>query len=166
MRNHILSAHLALALAVLAAPACGGTATEETITDDTGAETIEAITAEEADLEADADIKADRASLTSSQQTIVLKAIDDTCGDTWCEGEFNYEFKRLACDFGAKRCTLSANVVTYDTPAKKYPRACRMTGITGFSAMVTKVGTYYDLKQPFFDKVSTCIDKWGPTIPQ
>jgi len=160
MRNYILAAHLALAIA-----ACGGTATEEAITDDIGAETIEAITAEEADLEADADIKADRASLTSAQQTIVLKAIDDICGDTWCEGDFNFEFKRLACDFSAKRCTLSANVITYDTPAKKYPRACRMTGITSFSSMVTKVGSYYELKQPFFDKVSTCIDKWGPTIP-
>ena len=52
-----------------------------------------------ADAEADADVKADRPGLSAEQQTIVLKAIDDDCGDTWCEGDFNYRFKRLSCDF-------------------------------------------------------------------
>ena len=158
--------HALLSAALLALAACGGSsAPAEAVTDDVGADAAEVISAADADAEAEADVKADRASLTAAQASTVLKSIDDTCGDTWCEGEYNYNFKRISCDFGAKRCTLSADVITYDTPPKKFPRACRMTGISSYAAMVQTTGGYASLTTRFFDKVSTCIDKWSPTIP-
>jgi hypothetical protein len=153
-----------LSLCVLLASACGGTAdviTDEELID--GEATV--VDAAEADLEAEADLKADAATLTSSQQRTVLQVIDNTCGDTWCEGEFNYRFTRMACDFGARRCTLSATVITYDSPAKYYPRACRITGISSYRSMIGGTSSNPRLTTTFFNKVDDCMNRWAATIP-
>ena len=45
--------------------------------------------------------------LTAKQAKDVLTMLDDTCGDSWCEGDFDWQFQKLTCDFGKKSCTLT-----------------------------------------------------------
>lgn len=172
----------ALFALALAATACGG-ATDAAVTDDAdlGGESS-VISETEADADASEALKADAAGLTTTQSRNVLKAIDDICGDTWCEGDFNYAFKRITCTFSKKTCTLSVDVIDYSADAAAcarnrgryvtgdsegcyYPRSCKMTSISAYTSMVSGTAPNLSLKQGFFDKVSTCIDKWSPTIP-
>ena len=36
--------------------------------------------------------------LKPAQQTALLNEIDGVCGDTWCEGQFNYRFTSFECE--------------------------------------------------------------------
>jgi hypothetical protein len=154
---------LSTVLAALALAACGGT--EPAVTDDVIDGEVAVIEAAEADLEAEADLKADRTTLTSAQQRTVLQQIDNICGDTWCEGEFNFRFTRMACDFGARRCTLSATLLPYDNSGKTYPRACRITGLSSYRSMITGTSSNPRLVDAFYNKVNDCVTRWEATIP-
>jgi hypothetical protein len=114
--------------------------------------------------EAAADVKADTVGLSPAVEGDVLRAIDTACGDVWCEGDFDYRFKRLVCDFGAERCTLVAVVLPVDEDAA-YARACRIRGLADVSDLVGQEGGRTTLKPAFFDKVDDCIVKWAGTIP-
>ena len=35
--------------------------------------------------------------LTPVEEKGLLKSIDNICGDTWCEGDFNYNFVEVRC---------------------------------------------------------------------
>ena len=46
-----------------------------------------------------------------------LEAINDLCGDTYCEGEFGYDFLELECEFDAAVCAIGYEMVT-DSPTR------------------------------------------------
>src|SRR5689334_6137560 len=53
------------------------------------------------------DLKADTiSSLTAAQAKTVLHLIDNTCGDTWCDGDFDFGFKKIVCQPTRNSCTL------------------------------------------------------------
>jgi hypothetical protein len=114
--------------------------------------------------EADADVKADTVGLTPAEEGDILRTIDTVCGDVWCEGDFDYRFKRLVCDFGAERCTLLAVVLPVGAD-KAYPRACRIRGLAEVSDLSGQDGTGSTLTPAFYEKVDACIGKWAGTIP-
>lgn len=107
-----------------------------------------------------------RRGLTRRQEAIVLKAIDDICGDTWCEGEHNFSFERLECTVGCSglpgSCRLTFRVFSYDTDLETgptYTRSCQTPGFTGFNALVESFGEYHSLQPAYYDALSECIDR-------
>jgi hypothetical protein len=56
-----------------------------------------------------------------------LADLNDLCGDTWCEGEYDYKFTKLVCE--GKSCDLSFTATYYDGK-KKYEAAVKVTGFT------------------------------------
>jgi len=98
--------------------------------------------------------------LTNEQAAVALKLLDDICGDTWCEGEYNWHFPKIACRFAKSTCTLSFRVTTYDDPPKNYMRGCKVRDLTRFEDLVqTAPNGYQSLNDAFYDKVSACISR-------
>lgn len=44
--------------------------------------------------------------LNQYQEQQALVAIDNICGDSWCEGEYDYNFKKLECSNNPGLCIL------------------------------------------------------------
>lgn len=46
------------------------------------------------------------AELTKSQLSQAAEDLDNICGDTWCEGDFNWSVDELRCDLAKGTCTV------------------------------------------------------------
>ena len=154
----LASSFFALALPLALAAGCGGssaTAGTADPTDDTAGA-----------LEAEAKLPND---LTAAQAKLVLKLIDDRCGDTWCEGDNNFGFRTMKCQFGAASCTMTYQIFTPEYaghPKATYWRSCKTTGITSFASMVdTAANGYQSLNWDFYLKLDTCITAAESKLP-
>lgn len=102
--------------------------------------------------------------LSSKQESDVLTAIDNICGDTWCEGDFDYSFNSLKCDFKTATCQFSFDYLWYEfdenyddvTNTITIPHTCELAGVKSFEQMLEDT-TYPDLKWEFYETVSDCI---------
>lgn len=107
--------------------------------------------------------------LSSTDEKKVLTLLDDICGDTWCEGDYDWRFKKLRCSFADESCTLTMLVVdpAYDDqPARTFWRSCKMGGLSGWTSLVDEAQNGYEsLNDGFYDEVSDCIDRLESRIP-
>jgi hypothetical protein len=113
-----------------------------------------------------------RNGLTKREEAVVLKAIDDICGDTWCEGDHNFSFDRLEClkecDGHDGHCQLTFHVFSYDTDVETgptYTRSCRTPGFTGFDSLVETFGDYHSLQPAYYDALTECIGRIESQLP-
>jgi hypothetical protein len=44
--------------------------------------------------------------LSKLQASELETELDNICGDTWCEGDFNWRFENAKCDFAKESCTI------------------------------------------------------------
>ena len=49
--------------------------------------------------------------LSQAESELLVREIDNICGDTWCEGEFNFAFHELTCDFKLGECEFRFEVI-------------------------------------------------------
>ena len=110
--------------------------------------------------------------LSKSEEAVALKAIDDICGDTWCEGDHNFSFDRLECTKGcaghAGQCWLTFRVFSYDTDLETgptYTRSCRTPGFTGFDSLVQTFGLYHSLQPAYYTALTECIGRVESRLP-
>src|SRR5581483_2839692 len=68
--------------------------------------TSEVVDAESADTKEDAV----HPNLTATQQKQVRTALDNICGDTWCDGDWNWTFEKVTCKLDLGTCTWTALV--------------------------------------------------------
>jgi hypothetical protein len=115
--------------------------------------------------------KADAASsLDPAQAQTVLRLIDNVCGDTWCDGDFDFRFKKIVCQPQRGSCTL----LTFDiypafSDAKPsyFWRSCRVSGVSRFEDLVSTAASGYQTLTPSFqESMSECIDKIEASIPR
>ena len=101
--------------------------------------------------------------LTQKQQKTALKLIDDICGDTWCDGDYNFGFRLISCAKAAHTCTLTLQVFPREgVPAsqKSYWRSCKTSGFTGFASLVsTATNGYQSLDQDYYDALTECVQR-------
>jgi hypothetical protein len=64
--------------------------------------------------------------LSPADQERFLRSINDLCGDTYCEGPFEYEFFQIECRFSASVCGVAFNMVT-DDPTRANLSPTRIT---------------------------------------
>ena len=114
-----------------------------------------------------------RNALSKRQEKTALKAIDDICGDTWCEGDHNFSFDKLDCQAGCKgrpgSCKLTFRVFSYDTDLETGPtstRTCRTPGFSGFESVVETYGDYHALVPQYYDALTECISQVEATLPR
>ncbi|HWL86190.1 MAG TPA: hypothetical protein VNO21_10330 [Polyangiaceae bacterium] len=105
--------------------------------------------------------------LSDEQSKLVRQLLDDVCGDSWCEGAYEWKFPKVVCDFAGGTCTLTFLATDRGpTPAANYWRSCKVQDLTAFSDLVqTAPNGYSSLTDPFYDKVSACIDHIEHNLP-
>ena len=104
--------------------------------------------------------------LTDRQERVVLDLIDDVCGDTWCEGDFAFDFRKFSCKDGGT-CTLRLRIAPYDDEPRQWlRRKGQVEGFTSFDQMVvTSPSGYQSLDWDFYLAVSDLIDRVEATVP-
>ncbi len=120
------------------------------------------------------EIPAPKQWLTENQKSDVLMVIDNICGDTWCEGDFNFSFNEVNCWLPSGECSVELELIWYlfdneynEIGEKRYPVTCELSGLTKISQMVEmqRITNYNDnttylypsIADPLYDKMTDCI---------
>jgi hypothetical protein len=113
-----------------------------------------------APVEAQSDGLAESA-LTAAQAKTTLRLIDSICGDTWCDGDYDFGFRRLSCSKAAHTCTLTLQAFPVDgaSSSQSYWRSCKTPGFTGFASLVTTLNGYQSLNDEYYELLSECISQ-------
>ena len=103
--------------------------------------------------------------LTVQQERVVLDLIDDICGDTWCEGDYAFDFQKFSCEQGS--CSLRLRIAPYtDEALQWYRRTGQLEGFTAFDQMVvTSPSGYASLDPDFYAAVSDLVGRVEATVP-
>jgi hypothetical protein len=95
--------------------------------------------------------------LKKEQKTIVLKEIDMICADTWCSGDYNFQFKSIQCDDTKAICQINYEMYIWEQEAAKLSLNCQIRPLKKFSDLVVKQGEHYYLQDKFYDKLTDCF---------
>lgn len=66
---------------------------------------------------------------TAKQQNTILNEIDTFCGDTFCEGDFNYRFSEFRCEQEISLCVLDFQFWEYGQESLKEWGFCNFKNI-------------------------------------
>ena len=82
----------------------------------------------------------------------VSQAIYDICGDSWCEGDFNYDFFEVNFVCGGVE-------VVYDllVEEKKYPQQCFLLGFLNPTDTLDLKNTFPSLNYDFYHELGMCF---------
>ena len=97
---------------------------------------------------------------TENYEDLVLEAADNICGDTWCEGDFDFEFTNFSLSESDQKANLQFTLIfegygLYTT----YPTKCNLAGYSKVSAVIEKETYYsgYRLTDKYYEELSLCI---------
>jgi hypothetical protein len=118
---------------------------------------------------AELDAKEDAAqkNLTTAQQKTVLTQLNNICGDTWCDGDWSFDFKKIVCKLDLGTCTWTA-LITPSVPATEKLvlwRSCKVAGVHRFSDLVTTTNGYQSLNQDYYMASTDCVQKIESHLP-
>lgn len=101
--------------------------------------------------------------LTPAQSKTVLSLVDEICGDTWCDGDYDFGFRKVVCDGAAHTCTLTLQVFPRDgVPGspRAYWRTCKTHDFSGFDSLVsTGPGGHQSLDQGYYEALTECTSR-------
>ena len=106
--------------------------------------------------------------LNEKQKDTTLELLNNLCGDTWCEGDFEYEFDQIDCSKRKKNCTIELNVLIFgeycypNKPSefkvyKKISWLCRIPELKNVRDILVKENKRTYLSQKFINEVDECI---------
>ena len=81
--------------------------------------------------------------------------LNELCGDTWCEGSFNYKFTKLSCD-GDRGCALAFTASNSDTK-KNYDA---MVVVKGFTELRQDPNKEFKFEGSFDEAVGNALSAW------
>lgn len=99
------------------------------------------------------------------ETTTILKAIDNICGDTWCEGDYSFRFHKVNLDTARNSTrvlfTMSLNYPTeVDSSTvilkQRFDVSC---DVTGYSSFATIMQNNEQLNWDFYSSLTDCIQK-------
>lgn len=105
--------------------------------------------------------------LTSAQERVVLRLIDNACGDTWCEGDSAFRFRRFSCHSYRGGCVLVAQIASWSQePLRWRWRGHRIRGFARYSDMVTPgPAGVRALRPAFLEAVGDAVRAMEATVP-
>jgi hypothetical protein len=109
----------------------------------------------------EAELKSPRR-LTSAQRTQAIKAIDDFCGDTWCEGDWGLRFDDLVCRFDHGRCLLVYSAWPTGETGPVSTHFCLLRRISSFEKLIAVDG---DVTEGALDQIGDCINSLDSSLP-
>ena len=112
-----------------------------------------------------ADVRPHR--LTTAQERVVLRLIDDACGDTWCEGDHAFRFLRFTCHTERTGCVLVARIAPWsEEPLQWHRRAQPVPGFSRYEDMVsTGPEGARSLQPAFFEAVGDAVRAMQSSVP-
>ena len=93
----------------------------------------------------------------------ILKSIDDTCGDSWCEGDYGYAFKQviLQPEQNSTEVQFVMSIEDSQAPASDSVGMVRDFDVSctvqGFSDPSEVMHTRYTLDPDFYTQLDSCI---------
>ena len=99
-----------------------------------------------------------RYALTAAQERVVLRLVDDICGDTWCEGDHAFRFRSFDCH-PRRGCLLRVRLAHWSAePLRWHDRSARVLGFPRFSDMVvTGADGQRSLRPAFYEAVGHAV---------
>ena len=107
--------------------------------------------------------------LTESQGQTVLTSIDNICGNTWCEGDFDFSFDEVICDSKTSSCKITMDLINMDAcyddngdsiegciPAR-HTGSCTISGVSSFHDIIDAELDYEQLAWKFYENLTDCI---------
>jgi hypothetical protein len=111
-----------------------------------------------------------RNDLTREQEEEARLLIDNIGGDTWNEGDYDWRFTGVRCDFGTQSCSMDITVSDHDTgtgePRRRFQRSGNVYGVTGYDEMVEGPEQNRRLQPDFYTKVADLVEYLEKTIPR
>jgi hypothetical protein len=107
-----------------------------------------------------------RYAVTAAQERVVLRLVDDICGDTWCEGDHAFRFRSFSCT-PRRGCVLRAQVASWShEPLRWHSRSARVVGFPRFRDMVvTGPGGDRWLQPAFYEAVGRAVRSMTDSVP-
>jgi len=105
--------------------------------------------------------------VSARQERVVLGLIDDICGDTWCEGDFAFDFRRFSCDSHERSCDVTLRIARYDRdPLVWHWRTREVHGFRSFGQLVvTAPSGQQSLTPAFYAAVNVLILDVEASVP-
>jgi hypothetical protein len=93
---------------------------------------------------------------TKNQRRQVIQAVDNTCADSWCEGDYDYEFLDFVCNRTGDTCDLIFQFISVDDEVEKRspPQTCHFINIAKLEQVLDDNKR---LKMDFYDSLDSCI---------
>jgi hypothetical protein len=107
-----------------------------------------------------------RPALTAAQERVVLRLVDDICGDTWCEGDHAFRFRSFDCHL-RRGCVLRVQLASWSRePRRWHTRSARVLGFHRFRDMVVTAPSGDRSLQPaFFEAVGRAVRAMTASVP-
>ena len=97
--------------------------------------------------------------LSSDDATRVLKVIDQTCGDSWCEGAFDIEFSSIRCSKRNSLCLLDLNLKDSFHEGSAMSRTCSIERVRHVDDLVNNLDRDAGLTDTAKNAISECIEQ-------
>ena len=97
----------------------------------------------------------------------MLDLVDDICGDTWCEGDYAFDFRRLRCEAAERTCALTLRIARYGgDPLQWRWRTGEIHGFVRFRQMVvTAASGQRSLTPAFYSAVDALVQRVEAGVP-
>lgn len=92
--------------------------------------------------------------LSRAEARKVLQAIDSRCGDTWCEGDFSFQFPSLECRARESACSVRVQMTPFGAQTRDF--ACELRAST-YADLVDDRGISVELRAGPYQQLSDCI---------
>jgi hypothetical protein len=90
---------------------------------------------------------------TKEERIRILNVIDNTCADSWCEGDFDYDFIDFRCKKGSDYCNLTLYLID-DTGKRSSLQTCSFFNITRIVQVLDSKET---LNNNFYELLDACL---------
>ena len=94
---------------------------------------------------------------SGNQREDIIRSIDSICGDSWCEGEYNFKFIDFSCDKSTATCALSFHFIKSDKETEEILSPLQVCHFQNIMDINQIKENRFSLNSNFYDELSQCI---------
>jgi|GEM_PF-5254316 len=101
--------------------------------------------------------------LRDREEKRVLFAIDQVCADTWCEGDYNFQFRSFTCNFTLGSCVMKYRTSPWPSREGEKPRwsldqTCVIRNVGALDQVIRVQGQRDELVDEVYEQITECVD--------
>jgi hypothetical protein len=96
---------------------------------------------------------------TKEERDLIINVIDNTCADSWCEGDYEYEFTKITCSKISYSCDLSFHFLfdQGDSFLRSEIKTCRIYNIKNINHVIDQ---NQRLVITFYEQLDKCLSSF------